>query len=129
MRKSFILEKLETDGVVTYRGKGNSMTPRIKSGDKVTVRRVNPNLLRKGDMVYCKVKGSYFLHLITAIKGDQFQIGHVNGWIGPNSIFGICIAVEDKEVISTKQLFARMVEVIGELPTTVLASAEPVKNE
>jgi len=133
MRKSFILEKLEKEGVVIYKGKGNSMTPRIKSGDKVTVKRVHPSIFRKGDMVYCKVKGSYFLHLITAIKGDQYQIsnnhGHVNGWITNKSIFGLCVAVEDQEIISYQDIFKRVCENVVELPTTVLASSSSLEDK
>lgn len=132
MRKSYILEKLETDGVVSYRGKGNSMTPKIKSGDKVTVKRVISSVLRKGDIVYCKVNGSYFLHLITAIKGNQYQIsnnhGHVNGWITDKSIFGLCVAIEDEEILSSQDLLKRMVDSAGELPSTILASTNPKEN-
>ena len=52
----------------------------------------------KGDVVYCKVKGRQYLHLVSAIKGERYQIsnnkGHVNGWIGINQIFGLLKTVE-----------------------------------
>jgi hypothetical protein len=62
------------------------MTPRIKYGAQVRVKRVDLSVYRVGDAVYAKVSGGYYLHLLTAIdetKG-RYQIsnnrGHVNGW-------------------------------------------------
>ena len=51
-------------------------------------------VLKKDDIVFCKVKGHYYLHKISAIKnGVRYQIsnnhGHVNGTISKNMIFGI----------------------------------------
>lgn len=91
------VEKLQKGEQVQYRPKGNSMQPKINSGELVTV---SPDLsdLDKGDIVLCKVSGKYFTHLVSAIKGEQFQIsnnkGHVNGWITKNGIFGRVINVE-----------------------------------
>jgi hypothetical protein len=38
------------------------------------------------------------LHLVKAIQDGRFQIGNnkgrINGWIGANGIFGICVRVE-----------------------------------
>jgi len=40
-----------------------------------------------------------YLHLVKAIQGSRYQIGNnlgrINGWIGPNSIFGVLTALED----------------------------------
>lgn len=85
---------------VSFRPHGNSMLPRIKSGQKVTVTPVPEcGEIEKGDIVFCKVRGSYYVHLCTARKGDQYQIsnnhGHVNGWVGPNSVFGKVTKVEE----------------------------------
>lgn len=75
---------------VSFRPRGNSMTPRIKSGELVTV--VQPIDISVGDVVLCKVKGREYLHLVSSINGDRYQIsnnhGFVNGWISRNSIFG-----------------------------------------
>ncbi len=87
----FFADKLLTGETVECSPRGNSMSPRIKSGQLITL---SPDLtnLHKGDVVFCKVKGRYFVHLLSAIQGDRYQIsnnsGHVNGWIGKNSIYG-----------------------------------------
>jgi len=70
-----IFEKLEAGEIVSWRPKGNSMTPKIKSG---------------------QLCGKRYLHLISAIQGDRFQIsnnhGHVNGWT--RKIYGRLVCVE-----------------------------------
>lgn len=68
------------------------MKPLIKSGQLCTVTPVDPSTLNPGDIVLCRVKGNDYLHLVKAIQQNRFQIGNnhgrINGWIGPNSIFG-----------------------------------------
>ena len=65
--------------------KGNSMTPLIKSNQKHVLAPVKLADVNIGDIVFCKVKGSYYTHLVTA-KNDKkgLQIsnnhGYVNGW-------------------------------------------------
>lgn len=75
------------------------MLPRIKSGQLLTIAPVDVKDLRKGDVVFCKVKGRFFTHLLSAVQGERFQIsnnkGHVNGWIGSNGIYGKVVKVED----------------------------------
>ena len=60
------------------------MTPKIKSGQLVTIVPAKLEDLTKGDIAFCKVRGTYYLHLVTAVRDDQVQIsnnhGHVNGW-------------------------------------------------
>lgn len=65
--------------------KGNSMVPLIKSGQKHILEPIKIEDVQVGDIVFCKVKGSYFTHLVTAkndTKGLQISNnhGHVNGW-------------------------------------------------
>lgn len=95
---TFYIEALKLGKTISFRPKGNSMSPRIESGQLCTVAPVDTSTLKKGDVVLCKVHGSEFLHLIKAIEGDRFQIGNnrggINGWIGPNSIFGKLISIE-----------------------------------
>lgn len=92
-----LIEKLREGETVSFRPRGNSMTPKIKSGDLCTV---VPDIseIKKGDIVLCKVRGSQYLHLVSAIRGDQYQIsnnhGRVNGWITVSNIFGKLISVE-----------------------------------
>jgi phage repressor protein C with HTH and peptisase S24 domain len=80
----------ETCIVVGY---GNSMTPKLQSGEAVIMEPVTENTeLKKGDIVLCKVKGHYYCHLISAIRGGSYQISnnhkHVNGWVSKKNIFG-----------------------------------------
>ena len=98
--KAAYIARLRAGETVSFREGGNSMTPRIKSRQKCTYKPVIfSGDVAVGDAVFCKVGGNYFTHLITAMRGDQYQIsnnhGHVNGWITLNSIFGKVIAIED----------------------------------
>lgn len=90
------IAKLAAGETVSFRPRGNSMTPKIKSGDLCTVLPVHREII-KGDIVLCKVRNAQYLHLVTAIRGDQYQIsnnqGHVNGWITLKNIFGILAAI------------------------------------
>lgn len=73
------------------------MRPLIESGQLCTVSPVDPSTLEKGDVVLCKVKGHEYLHIVKAIQGNRYQIGnnrgHINGWIGPNGIYGKLVLV------------------------------------
>lgn len=90
------VEKLQAGQVVQFRPRGNSMTGKVDDGDLVTVQPVAPEALEVGDVVLCKVHGTYYLHLITAKDGQRWQIsnnkGHVNGWT--KTIFGKVTKVE-----------------------------------
>ena len=74
------------------------MAGKIESGQLCTVVPTTPAELSVGDIVLCKVSGFQYLHLIKAIQGKRFQIGNnrgrINGWIGPNSIYGRLMSVE-----------------------------------
>jgi len=75
------------------------MSPRIKSGQLCTVEPVDASALQVGDIVLCRVRGAEYLHIVKAIEGVRFQIGnnrgHINGWIGANSIFGRLLRIDD----------------------------------
>jgi len=92
-----VIEKLQNGETVVHRGKGNSMTPRIKSGQPVKLEPCTWEQTQVGDAVFCKVRGMIFTHLVTAKnekKGCQISNnhGHVNGW--------------------TKQVYGRVIEVL-----------------
>ena len=93
------IAKLAEGETVSFRPRGHSMSPKIKSGQLCTVEPVDPATLAVGEIVLCKVSGSEYLHLVKAVQDGRFQIGnnrgHVNGWIGPNSIYGRLVRVED----------------------------------
>jgi len=75
------------------------MKGRIESGQLCTVAPVDTSSLNVGDIVLCRVGGSEYLHIIKAIGRGRFQIGNnrggINGWVGPNSIFGKCVRIQD----------------------------------
>ena len=98
---------------VKWKPKGNSMTPRIKSGSPVRLKRVDISVYKVGDAVYAKVHGSYYLHLISAIdetKG-RYQIsnnhGHVNGWTDGIHLYGLCVEVDGKIIVSDEEIEKR----------------------
>lgn len=118
-RRNFVLETLTKDGYVVFKPHGNSMTPKISSGDQVKVKKVNPAALRVGDAVYAKVKGNYYLHLLSAIDESQnrFQIsnnhGHVNGWVTADNVFGVCVEVKGEVILTERELMIRIEESVG----------------
>jgi hypothetical protein len=95
------------------------MTPRIQSGDSVKILRCLPNLCRVDDIVYAKVRNNYYLHLLTAIEGTRYQIsnnhGHVNGWTEAKNIFGICVQVGDKVLLTEDDLEERRLQVLEKI--------------
>jgi phage repressor protein C with HTH and peptisase S24 domain len=97
--KDIVIEKLRSGEQVTIKGCGNSMTPRFKNGDRIILDPVN-RPLKVGDAVFVKVGKNTFTHLITAIRGEQYQIsnnhGHVNGWVTKESIYGIAVGIKRK---------------------------------
>jgi hypothetical protein len=85
MRRNFKLEKLQAGETVTTSEKGNSMVPLIRSGQKHVVEPADWKSVEVGDIVYCKVKGRYYTHLVKSvdrIKGCLIgnKRGGINGW-------------------------------------------------
>ena len=80
----------------------------------MVVKNVNVAALRVGDAVYAKVKGNYYLLLLSAIDESQnrYQIsnnhGHVNGWVTADNVFGICVQIKDKIILSNEDLKKRL---------------------
>lgn len=113
-RENFVLKTLLEKGEVTWKPHGNSMTPKIDSGDQVVVKQVPASACRVGDAVYAKVKGNYYLHLLSAIDEthNRYQIsnnhGHVNGWVNAENVYGLCTKVKDKVIISDEELQKRI---------------------
>lgn len=94
------VEMLREGSNVQFRPQGKSMEPLIKSGQLVTMRPVRTlGDAQVGNMVLCKVGGSYYLHLVSALdENKRIQIsnnqGHVNGWTTLNQVFGVVTKVE-----------------------------------
>ncbi len=92
------ITRLQRGETVSFRPRGDSMRPRIRSGQLCMVAPVDPDDLSVGDVVLCKVRGNQYLHIVKALQGGRFQIGnnrgHINGWIGAGGIFGRLVSVE-----------------------------------
>lgn len=89
---------------VEFRPKGNSMSPKIESGQLVTVEPVKDYAkIKKGDIVFCRVGRNYYVHLVQVAQekmgGMRFQIGNnkgrTNGWIFQDKLFGKVTKVSD----------------------------------
>lgn len=93
-------EKLREGHICKVTGIGNSMTPILKSKQPVICIPVTKDtILKKRDIVMCKVNGHYYLHLIWSLKsGDRYLIGNNHGW--PNG------------VISRNQIYGKVVEIL-----------------
>ena len=74
---------------------GNSMSPKIKSGQNHKLAPASINDINIGDIVYCKVKGNFYTHIVKA-KGEKGCLignnhGKINGWT--KSIYGKVIEI------------------------------------
>lgn len=92
------IARLAKGETVQLRPRGNSMKPRVLSGDLCTVVPVKGATLALGDVVLCSVRGVHYLHMIKAVQGDRLLIGNncggINGWTGLGSVYGRLIANE-----------------------------------
>lgn len=76
--------------------KGNSMVPLIMSGQKHKLMPYSWEQCEVGDIVYCKVKGNWYTHIVKA-KNDKRGVlignnkGGINGWT--KSVYGKVIEV------------------------------------
>ena len=94
------MTRLSDGETVSFRPRGHSMTGIISSGQLVTVAPIKSGCaIAKGDVVLCKVRGKEYLHIVKAVRGDEFQIGNnrglINGWTPRKNIFGRLITIED----------------------------------
>lgn len=109
------IKKLQAGETVQFRPRGNSMTPRIKSGQLVTVAPLEEPV-KYGDVVLCKVNGRQYLHLVKGVEVNvvtqyedyiahhsargiaRYLIGNnrgrINGWTATSNVYGIVTAVE-----------------------------------
>jgi hypothetical protein len=75
------IAKLQSGETVSFRPRGDSMSPKIESGQLCTVNPVDASVLRADDIVLGRVRGAEYLHLVKAIQGNRFQIGNNRGRI------------------------------------------------
>ena len=78
---------------------GNSMTPLVESGSKVTLEPIESvDQLAVGDIVLCRVEGQTYLHLVkTKSEDGRVLIGNNKGWNNgwTSSVYGRAIRVEN----------------------------------
>ncbi len=73
------------------------MTPRIKSKQRIVLAPLGDKLVEVGEIVLAKVKGRYYIHLVTVVDRGRgrYQIsnnhGHINGW--SHTIFGRVVEI------------------------------------
>lgn len=94
--RNFKLERLQAGETFTTSEKGNSMVPLIKSGQKHRIAPATWLDCEVGDIVYCKVKGKFYTHLVKATDSKKgLQIGNnkgrINGWT--RSVYGRVVEV------------------------------------
>ena len=91
-----IIKKLEAGEDVELNPKGNSMTPLIKSGERIVLSPIKDRLsIKKGDIVLARVNSNYYIHKVTRVvkwnRKISFQIsnnhGYINGWTG--KVYGV----------------------------------------
>ena len=95
--RNYKLEKLQNGETFTTSEKGNSMVPLIKSGQKHLLAPATWEEVEVKDIVYCKVKGNFYTHLVKAKNESKGCLignnrGGTNGW--------------------TKQVYGKVIEVL-----------------
>jgi len=94
--KNYKLEKLQNGETIITQEKGNSMMPILKSNQKHKLEPATWETVNVGDIVYCKVSGHFYTHIVKAKNPDKgCQIGnnkgHINGWT--KNIYGKLIEI------------------------------------
>ena len=94
--RNFKLEKLQNGETFITSEKGNSMVPLIRSRQKHRLAPATVESVKVGDIVYCKVKGNFYTHLVKA-KNDKKGClignnrGGTNGWT--KQVYGVVVEV------------------------------------
>ena len=90
------IERLKNGETFITSERGNSMEPKIKSGQKHKLEPITWEQCEVDDIVYCKVKGKMYTHLVQAknpVKGLLIanNKGYKNGWT--KAVYGKVIEV------------------------------------
>lgn len=91
------VEKLLKGEEIISKEGGNSMLPLIKSKQPVKLKPCTWQDVKVDDIVYCKVKGNLYTHLVKAIDVNKGCLignnrGNINGW--------------------TKQIYGKVIEIL-----------------
>lgn len=85
MRTNWKIQKLQSGETIISKEPGNSMTPILKSKQPVELTPCKWEDVETGDIVYCRVRGNCYTHLVKG-KNEKRGVmignnhGHVNGW-------------------------------------------------
>lgn len=75
---------------IISREAGNSMLPKLKSRQPVELTPIKWEDCQNGDIVFCRVKGYYYTHLVKGKSNKGLLIGNnkggINGWT--KAVFG-----------------------------------------
>jgi hypothetical protein len=94
--KNYKLERLQKGETFITSEKGNSMSPKIKSGQDHKLAPVKLEDVNIDDIIYCKVNGNYYTHIVKA-KNDLKGVlignnkGGINGWT--KNVYGKVIEI------------------------------------
>ena len=87
------IAELQKGNQATVKPRGNSMLPRIRSGQTVSLRPMGEMGAAVDAVVLCRVKGRIYLHKVLARVGQRYLIGNnrggTNGWVTAGAIYGI----------------------------------------
>jgi hypothetical protein len=89
-------EKLLSGETITSKEVGNSMLPILKSKQSVILEPTEWDKVEVGDIVYVKVHGHFYTHLVKAVDPKKGCLicnnkGRVNGW--SKQIYGKVIKI------------------------------------
>lgn len=100
MNKNWKVEKLAQGETIISKEPGNSMTPILKSRQPVKIEPIEKREdCEVGDIVYCKVKGNLYTHLVKG-KNDLKGLlignnkGGINGWT--KNVYGKVVEILEK---------------------------------
>lgn len=85
MRTNWKIQKLQSGETIISKEPGNSMTPILKSKQPVELTPCKWEDVETGDIVYCRVRGNCYTHLVKG-KNEKRGVmignnhGHINGW-------------------------------------------------
>ncbi|MEI6297723.1 MAG: phage repressor protein [bacterium] len=89
-------ERLLAGETFVNREPGNSMTPILKSRQPVKLAPITWDKVDVGDIVFCKVRGNHYTHLVKAKQNDRGVLignnhGNTNGWT--KNVYGRVIEI------------------------------------
>jgi len=93
---NYKVEKLLQGETIISKEPGNSMLPLIKSKQPVKIEPATWEQVETGDIVYCKVHGNLYTHLVKAKDLEKGCLidnnkGGINGWT--KNIYGKIIEI------------------------------------